>query len=264
MAATKADWPAVATVLSIGLFFALLLTGAVLVAKNSPSFDKPETSTTVRVVKGPGARRQVTRVEWERDSASGPRGPGKRTVRSKAERPDGAFARSKKTTETHPRSFLESLIGKVGLYALQAAIVFLAAFVGAALFQRVLVGNFRFKIGALDLTDKAVLDTGVHSARFDKELAESLEQVRDRMEEIEDAIAGTAPAAALGDFAIKVPDASQLVENVSENLATINAQGGVPFQGVDYFKAKINEPDEDPPPQEDEPDGEPPEQTQGS
>lgn len=261
---TKTHWPTLTIVLATVLFFILLVVGLALVVGNSPSFDKPKTTTTVRVLKGPGARRQVTKIEWERRSpsrASGApfRGVRKKTVNSKKEQPDGLLARRKRTSETHPRSFLESLTGDAGLYALQAAAVFLAAFVAAAMFQRVLIGNFRFKIGALDLNEPAALSAGVNATRYDNELTEALEALSKRMTVIETSLEKVVPAdddlrSELGTFEIKLPDARQHTERQSELYAWINARAGMPLLDANYFKSRISEPDEPSTPEKADPD----------
>jgi len=243
-------WPA--AILKV-LFLTLLVGGIALVLTSAPSFDKPETTTTVRVVKGPGAHRQIreSRTGLTSGAAGAPSQKfHQRSVRSKEERPDGGLARQKTTLETQPRSFLESAVGDIGLYALQIAVVFLGAFVAAAIAYRVIVGDFGFSLGALDLnTNAAVVAARINSTRYDGELTKGLEEVGARMKVVEESLEKVAPDSAdlpsdLGSIHIEIPDFDRHRDRESNSLALFQARLGLPGQDPNFFKDVIGGPPE--------------------
>jgi hypothetical protein len=169
------------------VFGVILVGGIVLVLLDRPEdFGDQEVTTTVAVMKGPGARRYVHRVPSPPKSAS--EGSSRSwTTENSYEHPRGRFARGKETTEEVPASFLENLIGNDGLLLAQLAGVVLAAFVGAAIAYRVVEGNFEFKLGGLDFSiRKAVAQTTDYG--FD--LTDSVKKIEERVVELEGAIPG--------------------------------------------------------------------------
>jgi hypothetical protein len=77
------------------------------------------------------------------------------------------------TTEEGERTFLERALGDDGLVLLQIGVAVLAAFLAGALIQRVLLGEYGFKLGTLELGTIARASTqGI------KELGDDLKKLR--------------------------------------------------------------------------------------
>jgi hypothetical protein len=128
------------------VFAILLIAGINLIIAVGPSFDAPKKTTTVVEI-GSGTGRGKTTKSFEKQGRSKKKA-GKRSIT--VERPTGKPVGKKTTTvEEGSRSFVERSLGKSGLIGLQGAIVVLAAFLGAALAQRVLIGDFSVKVGNL-------------------------------------------------------------------------------------------------------------------
>ncbi|HEX6454889.1 MAG TPA: hypothetical protein VF009_00035 [Solirubrobacterales bacterium] len=128
------------------VFVVLLIAGINLIVAVGPSFSPPEKTTTVVEI-GRGAGKGKTTKSFEKEGRSKKK-PGKRSIT--VERPTGRpFGKKTTTVEEGSRSFVERVLGKSGLIGLQAAIVVLAAFLGAALTQKALVGDFSLKVANL-------------------------------------------------------------------------------------------------------------------
>jgi hypothetical protein len=89
--------------------------------------------TTTEVVKQKGAKTKTTTTTEHQ--ANTPEQPQKTVT----------------TTEAGDRTFLERVLGDSGLVVLQIGAVLLAAFLAAAVFQRVILGEFAIKIGSLEV-----------------------------------------------------------------------------------------------------------------
>jgi hypothetical protein len=136
----------VADAVALLAFIVLLVAGINVMAADGPEFGTPEKHVTViETSNGPGTGKRSDSVSHE---------PGEGTPVNKTsktfEHEHGKPSRTKtETNEEGERSFVERVLGKTGLIALQVAIVVLAAFLGAALLQRALLGDFSIKVGNL-------------------------------------------------------------------------------------------------------------------
>ncbi len=135
-----------ANLVALVVFFVLLLAGINLIIAVGPTFNPPEKTITVVEV-GSGTGRGKTTKSFEKEGRSTKRA-AKRAIT--VEKPTGKPVGKRTTTvEEGSRSFFERALGESGLIGLQAAIVVLAAFLGAALTQRALLGDFSIKVANL-------------------------------------------------------------------------------------------------------------------
>jgi hypothetical protein len=142
-----------ANVVAAIVFVIALLIGAWLFGRNG-ALERPTTTTVVTKSALPA---HTTSQESKRAAATG---SGRKkttqttTTRTKATTP-AAPASTETTSVTGSRSFVERLLGEKGVIFLQIGVVLLAAFIAAAAAQRVLVGQFGFKLGVLEVPELA-------------------------------------------------------------------------------------------------------------
>lgn len=129
----------------------VLLIGFGLWAHYGSSFDPPvKTTTTVEVGTGGAAGKRVTKTETTKDA--GPKAKTGTTSSTEVETPQGSPAEKRQTvSEEGSRSLPERVLGESGRDLLQIAAILLTAFLAGAFTQRLLLGDFAFKLGPLDL-----------------------------------------------------------------------------------------------------------------
>jgi hypothetical protein len=154
----------------------------------------------------------------------------------KTERPEGKLARIKTREESRPRSFLESLVGNVGLIALQGAIVLLGSFLAAGLVKRALMGDFAIKFGPLELPPEAAEGTA-HLAgavqALQKTARSQQKSLEDVVEKLQDLTGKT-----IEEPGVEAPtpeQSDQLKQIIAETLAATQPQDAA------YFESKIDE-----------------------
>jgi hypothetical protein len=244
--AEQARWAAIVVFVAI-----LLGGGGYVITRDAAGFGSRETKTIVGVVKGPGASRRVTTREPAASlpperAQSGTGGGPEKSSEKLEERPQGV-ARAKGTTEEHPMSFFETLIGDDGLVLVRLGAVILAAFVGAAISYRVVLGNYRFKVGSIDFSTER---ESVNMTAFVAALGDSIEEIATRMGGLEKLLAAADPqeiSAAghltpeLGKFEPRTPSAKSFEDEQAEALMLRRARSGLPPKGVDAFKEAIED-----------------------
>lgn len=150
---------------------AMVVIGAIAVVADSDVLN-PSSKTTVTTgptPEIPGTRRTTTEVVQQRGKAP----KTTKTVEDQSPAP----ARPKKvvsTTQEGERSFTERVLGDGGLIVLQIGAIVLAAFLVAALLQRLVLGQYAIKLGSFELPAAAVDTT-----------ADGLEALGTKIDEVE-------------------------------------------------------------------------------
>lgn len=201
------------------VFVVLLIAGINLIIAVGPSFNPPEKTTTVVEI-GSGTGRGKTTKSFEKEGRSKKRA-AKRAIT--VERPTGKPVGKRTTTvEEGSRSFFERSLGESGLIGLQAAIVVLAAFLGAALTQRALVGDFSVKVGNL-LELAATQDHVDDSATALAAKVSNLEDAVSKRSEKQDAMAAVAERTMvdLATTARAVAKVNRRVDEVEQRIAIL-------------------------------------------
>jgi hypothetical protein len=159
-----------ANLVALVTFVGVFLVGAFLVARHE-SIDSPGTTTTVTkaAVSAPPGQTQTTK-----EVVTGTDGKKKTTVKTVS---PNAPKSTTTTTVSGGKSFTERVVGDDGLVFLLLGLVLLAAFVAAAATQRVLVGQYAFKFGGLEIGDLADAS------------AESIEQLKAKLTEVQEGAA---------------------------------------------------------------------------
>jgi hypothetical protein len=138
----------VADVLAVTVAVAIFVTGVVLLVGDG-DVTGPTSETTVvkeRATPVPGARKEtVTRPRAGQES-------GRSITVETQSRTGGAPRQTTVTTQAGERSLLERVLGDSGLVVLQIGVILLAAFVGGAVVQRIVIGDFSgIELGNLKL-----------------------------------------------------------------------------------------------------------------
>ena len=183
----------------------VLAVGGVLAATLGITLDPPKNTTTV-VETGTGAgvgKKSKTVEATGVAKAQGTKGKkGRRQTKRTTTVEEGTGSPSGKksvTTEEESRSFFERIGGKTGQIMLLLAVIVLAAFLAAALAQRLLLGDYSIKLGGFELAAAQEADTGNiekltagvtkvsdELAKVDRELQERVEAVSDRINGMSD------------------------------------------------------------------------------
>lgn len=201
------------------VFVILLIAGINLIIAEGPTFDPPEKTTTVVAI-GKGAGRGKTTRSFEKTGRSQKKA-GTRSIT--VEKPSGKTVGKRTTTvEEGSRSFLERSLGKSGLIGLQAAIVVLTAFLGAAITQRTLMGDFAVKVGNF-LELSAAQDQVADSATALAAKVTDLEHVVSERSKKQDALASmterTMIDTAITGQALKAVDSK--IDDANRRIATL-------------------------------------------
>lgn len=213
-----------ANYVALVVFVVLLIAGINLIIAVGPSFNPPEKTTTVVEI-GSGTGRGKTTKSFEKQGRSKKRA-GNRVIT--VERPTGKPVGKRTTTvEEGSRSFFERALGESGLIGLQAAIVVLAAFLGAALTQRALVGDFSVKVGNL-LELAATQDHVDDSATELAAKVSKLEDAVSKRSEKQDAMAVRAEETMIGLAATghAVAEVVHRIDEMEQRIAMLQKAAG--------------------------------------
>jgi hypothetical protein len=126
----------------------IIALGGVKLLGDSDVLD-PKSTTTVTT----GGVDRVPASSTTKTEVVKQKGTQTKTTTTTEERPETPAQPEKTvtTTEEGERSFLERVLGDGGLVVLQLGAVLLAAFLAAALLQRMIVGQYAITIGSLEL-----------------------------------------------------------------------------------------------------------------
>jgi hypothetical protein len=131
---------------------AITTAGVVVIASDSDVLGPTSKTTVTKSAQSAAPKTRKTTVVESRE-----RGRAKSRTRTVETQP-GKSAQPQEVTTTRQegeRTFLERVLGDVGIVVLQLGVVILAAFVGAALVQRIIVGEYAVEIGSFKLSQLA-------------------------------------------------------------------------------------------------------------
>jgi Sec-independent protein translocase protein TatA len=214
----RSHWRTIADGIAVLAFFVIASIGAATI-EGDKEIAAPTTVTTVTNERVAGTAK--TRTKTTKDvTRTGNRPTTTKTTTVTRGPTPAKPAETKVTTEDGERSFVERVLGEGGLTILQFAIVVAAAFLAAAILQRVLVGEYGgFEFGSFKLSSVARTSaTGLKELRDD--LDKLTASLKEHAAESDSKLKGT-EADLKADLAI----AYKRIDLIDKRLDRLNSDG---------------------------------------